>query len=58
MASLEMVYSTNRRFEILMSYESALLNGGIISTSLSSVIGTLDFRLVLKRRADLTEHRL
>ena len=48
---------TNKRFETLTSYESALLNHGIISTSLSLILppvnGALDFRLVLKRRADI-----
>ena len=50
-------WCTNRRFETWTSYDSALLNGGIISTSLSlillSVSGALDFRLVLKRRTDI-----
>ena len=46
-----------RRFEMLTSYDSALLNRAIISTSLSlilpSVSGALHFRFVLKRRADI-----
>jgi len=51
-------WCTNRRFATLTSYESASLNRGIISTSLSlilpSVSDALDFRRVLERTADIS----